>query len=599
MQKRRFSAPVALGLSLVRQNQSIGARFLGCSVAQAGGRAATIWLIKEFLQTVLAGSRSAGALYAAGAAIFGAWTVTALFEYGSKVYQQHLMRRMEFAAMMRLVRHLLTLSVEFFDRSSHGDLLMACRGDVAGIRELVSAACTIIVSVLTFAALLVAAFSLSPELSFWGLVMLPLAAWPAIALGARIRRIAESRRRLGYKIYDILNQVFAGIRLVKIYQAEDREVLATERLGTKYYETLIQAMSARALAGVILESLAGFGVVVVVILGGLRVMGGELAWPSLLAFLMVLMSMREPLKQAVHAQAGVKEQAPGLARLAELLATQPEMTDSPTACRLKTPPEVLAYDQVSFRYATGARVLDDVSFEVRAGETIGIVGPSGAGKTTLLSLAARLFDPTGGRVTIDGVDLRQIRIADLMQQFALVTQDPFLFDATVRENILYGRPDASDAEVMAAAQAAAVHDEILALPQGYETMVGIAGVRLSGGQRQRVSVARALLKNSPILLLDEATSSLDSVAELKVQNAIDMLMQGRTSLVIAHRLSTLRHADRIVVLSAGRVEAVGRHDDLLTTNTTYRRLWETQSRMGRARASGPEPRRQTAAEPVG
>jgi subfamily B ATP-binding cassette protein MsbA len=584
MNVRNLSAPMRLATTLLRENLAAGAVFLVCSIGQAASRAGTVWLIKEFLEKILAaGSRSSQALYAAAAVIFGVWFLTTLFEYGSKVFQQQLMRRIEFSAMMKVVRHLLTLSVGFFDRSSHGDLVTVCRGDITGIRELVNAVCLTLVSGLSFVALLTAAFALSPELTVWGLIALPIVTWPVIVLGAKVRRMAEGRRTLGFKIYDVLTQVFSGIRLVKIYEAEDREAAAVRRLGETYYGTLLQVMRARALAGVILETLAGFGVVMVVVFGGLRVMQGELSWPALLAFLMVLMAMHDPLKQAVHAQTGLKEQMPGLARLADVLATTSDVRDRPGARPLRTEPRGMTFENVSFSYRDGTRVLEDISLEVRMGETVGVVGPSGAGKTTLLGLAARLFDPTHGRVTVDGIDMRDIRLADLMRQFAIVTQDPFLFNATIRDNIRYGRPDATEDEIIAAARAAMIDDEIRGLPGGYDAMVGIGGLRLSGGQRQRINVARALLKNAPILFLDEATSSLDSVAEMKVQNAIETLMQGRTCMVIAHRLSTLRNADRIVVLNTGRIEAVGRHEDLLTVNLTYRRLWETQSRMGGTR----------------
>lgn len=583
---RHVAASARLSAGLLRENARAAAGFLVCALSQAGSRAATIWLIKTFLQRVIVpGSGSKTLLYLTGALIFAAWLATALLEYGAKVFQQRLMRRMELSAMMRVVRHLLTLSVGFFERSSHGDLVTASRGDIAALRDVVSSSCTAFISTATFLALLAIAFALDAQLAFWGLVVFPALLFPVILLGNRIRRIAEQRRHFAYRLYDLLEQLFSGIRQIKIYRGEEAEIRGCERLGQAYYRTLLEGLQARALAGVILETVAGFGIVLVIMIGGIKLLDGTMQWPELLAMLMVLMSMQEPLKQLVHAQANLKEQAPSLARLTVLLATQPEVQESPAAQPLRHAPRRITVENVTFGYPGTRAVLHDVSFEIRAGETIGIVGPSGAGKTTLLGLAARFFDPSSGRVLIDGVDLRDLRLSDVMQQFALVTQEPFLFNDTVRNNIRYGRPDATDDDLVGAARAAAMHDEILALPNGYDTVVGVGGVRLSGGQRQRLNVARALAKDAPILLLDEATSALDSLAELDVQRAIDTLMRGRTSLIVAHRLSTLRNADRIIVLRKGRLEAIGRHEELLVSNATYRRLWDAQSRMDRTRTT--------------
>jgi ATP-binding cassette, subfamily B, bacterial MsbA len=567
-------------VGLLREHRVQSVKFLGCAIGQAGCRAGTLWLIKQFLQHILtapAGPPSVR-LYLAAGAIFLLWFLASALEYGSKIAQQNLVRGIEFSAMMKVVRHLLTLSVRFFDRTSHGDLLTIARGDIASLRDLVGNVCTIAVSACTFTALMVTAFKLSPWLAFWGLVVFPIVTGPLIVLGNRIRRVAESRRTVGYKIYDVLAQVFNGIRLIKVYQGEQGEIESCERLGTVYYRHLLAAMQARALAGVILETLAGFGVVLVVILGGFSVIGGHIQWATLLTMLMVLMSMHDPLRQSIHAQASLKELVPSLSRLTELFETTSEVQDAPGAKPLAEPMRRLAFDHVRFAYGSN-EVIKDVSFDITAGETIGLVGPSGAGKTTLLNLVPRFFDPTQGRLAINGIDLRQIPLDDLMRHISIVTQDPFLFDGTIRQNILYGRPNAREKDVQRAAEAANVHDDIMSLPRGYDTVVGVGGAKLSGGQRQRVNVARALLKDAPILLLDEATSSLDSISELKVQHSIDVLMKGRTCLVIAHRLSTLRNADRIVVLNGGSIEAIGKHEELLSSSVTYRRLWEAQSRM--------------------
>jgi ABC-type multidrug transport system fused ATPase/permease subunit len=271
----------------------------------------------------------------------------------------------------------------------------------------------------------------------------------------------------------------------------------------------------------------------------------------------------------------VQRYAASVFHIEQLLLEKPEITDRKDARALVESPSSIMADHVDFGF-NQKPVLEDVSFSVRAGETLGIVGPSGAGKSTLLSLVARFYDPTHGRVMLDGEDLRNFRLQDIYAKLAIVTQDPFLFTTSIRENILCGRPDATQEEVEAAARAAEIHDEIMAMPDGYETVVGQGGRALSRGEAQRVNVARAILKNAPILLLDEATSSLDSYSEARVQRAVDRLAVGRLCISVAHRLSTLRNATRILVVEQGHAVGLGTHKELLDNCLTYRRLWEAQ-----------------------
>ncbi|MCK5483619.1 MAG: ABC transporter ATP-binding protein, partial [Gemmatimonadetes bacterium] len=281
------------------------------------------------------------------------------------------------------------------------------------------------------------------------------------------------------------------------------------------------------------------------------------------------------LNQINSSYVTVKNHAAAVQRIGEILEMRPEVVDSPGAASMVAAPTTIRFDEVSFAYDE-ERVLDRVSFEVAAGETIGIVGPSGAGKTTLLNLIARFYDPRSGRVLFDDRDLRDVRLADLYDKISVVTQDPFLFSASVADNIAFGRENASREDIVAAARDSGIDDEIRALPEGYDTVIGIGGHGLSGGQAQRVSIARALLKDAPILLLDEATSSLDSISEVRVQKAIDRLMEGRTTFIVAHRLSTLRNAGRLLVLDSGRLAGIGSHDELLRTCPLYGRLWGAQ-----------------------
>jgi ABC-type multidrug transport system fused ATPase/permease subunit len=332
------------------------------------------------------------------------------------------------------------------------------------------------------------------------------------------------------------------------------------------------------LARLLIESISGFGLILVLVIGGGDVAAGRMSWQSLLGLLLAVMAVYSPVVGLLQFYGGVRAMIPNLDRLEQILQLVPEIQDRAGARRLLDGPATIELRNLSFGYS-GPSALSDVSAVIRRGETIGIVGPSGAGKSTLLSLLLRMYDPTEGAILFDGVDLRDLRHADLMALSSLVLQEPFLFIDTIANNIRIGRPEATMDEVVSAAEATYVHDEIIQMELGYETVVGTGAAArgLSGGQKQRICVAAALLKNAPILFLDEATNSLDSVSEQKVQAGIERLMQGRTTFLIAHRFSTLRNADRIIVLDQGRMVGFDSHTRLLATCDTYRHLWVSQT----------------------
>lgn len=577
----------ALPIELLRQRPWLLARFGATSLGRAGMTAATILLIRKFLAGALSQSgvlaRQAAEAHGVGPAL---WTVVgllvlvivcaAVFAYDARVTEQKIVKVLELGTMERLIRHLIGLSAGFFDRRTHGDLLQTVRQDVSSLRTVAIASATVLLEALQAAALIVTAVSLSPALALWAFLVVPLAALPIAWIARRTLVRSFGVRGKGVALFDALLELLRGIRIIKIYQGEDLEAERTTGSARRYFDELITMERVRALAQVTLELLAGLSLVTVVIAGGFQVMRGTLGWPELLAFLMAARAAQGPLNNVTAAYMEIQRNGASVARIDELLRERSEIDDRPDARPLPAAPTAIAARRLSFDYG-GAPVLEDVSFEVRAGETLGIVGPSGAGKTTLLNLLARFYDPTSGSVLIDGEDLRGFRLADFYGNLAIVTQDPFLFAASVRDNIRCGRPTASDEEVEAAAQTAEIHDEILSMPQGYETLLGYGGRALSRGEAQRVNVARAILKNAPILLLDEATSSLDSSSEARVQRAVDRLVAGRLVISVAHRLSTLRNAARILVLENGRVAGLGTHAHLLEQCPAYRRLWEAQS----------------------
>jgi ABC-type multidrug transport system fused ATPase/permease subunit len=561
-------------------------RFAVTSIGKTALLMAAIVLIKVFLGGVLgepqglAGAlRTAlglnAALWATATLLLVAFLGSAACDYDNTVTQQRIVRSLEMGVMERVVGHLLHLSVAFFDRQSHGDMIEAVRNDVARLRMVVLAGAEMTLQAMTAAGLLVTAVWMSPQLAFSGLSIMALAGLPIVMTARRIRRRSYGLRRRGYVLFDMILQMLRGIRIIKIYQGEDNETRHAIQRTRRYFDEVIQVTRMTALGQVALDSLGGLSIVVVTILGGFEVMHGRLAWPTLLAFIIAVRAAHGPLNNLNANYLQIQRYGSSVTRIDELLAERPTVIEAADPLPA-TGVASVEFAQVDFAYMGAPAVLRDVSFTVSAGEVLGIVGPSGAGKTTVLNLIARFYDPSSGEVRLNGRDIRAYRLKDVHALIAIVTQEPFLFAATVRENIRCGRPESTDEEVEAAARAADIHDEILQLPQGYGTIVGVAGRALSGGQVQRVNVARAILKNAPLLILDEATSSLDSIAEARVQKALARLMRGRTTFIAAHRLSTLRGATRILVLDRGRVAGLGRHDELIVRSSLYRQLCEGQ-----------------------
>jgi len=582
-------AMLALPLQLVRREPWLLVRFALASVGRAALAAATILLIREFLAGVLGES---GGLASRVADAFGVtsalWTVAALLllaqlsatllTYDTRVSQQRIVKVVELGTMDRLIRHLLSLSVSFFDERTHGDLIQTVRQDVSHLRTSALAAATILLESIQALFLIAAAFVLSPSLAVWAFVLVPLAVLPIYVIARRTLAGAFGVRRKGVALFDVLLQLLRGMRIIKIYQGEDVEANRTVERARHYFDELIAMERIRAMARVALESLASLSLVLVIIIGGWKVLDGSLGWPALLAFLMAARGALGPLNNVNASYMEIQRHGASVAHISALLAERPAITERPNPRPVHRVPTRLSVHALSF-VRGGVAVLHGLSFEVQAGQTLGIVGPSGAGKSTLLNLLARFEDPTSGSVRLDGTDLRELSLRGLYGAIAIVTQDPFLFSATIQENIRVGRPDATDQEVEAAAKAADIHEDVCAMPDRYLTRVGQGegGRMLSRGEAQRVNIARAVLKNAPILLLDEATSSLDSHAELRVQRAIDRLVAGRLVVSVAHRLSTLRSASRILVLDGGQAVGLGTHAELLTTCETYRTVWEAQS----------------------
>jgi len=416
------------------------------------------------------------------------------------------------------------------------------------------------------------------KLAAVSLTVLPFVLIPTARIGRRIRKTTRSAQDSAAEINQILQETLTGHSIVKAFGMEPFEIRRFRQAAARMLRQNLRYVRQQALASPLIEMFAALTVVGLLTYARNQIKAELMTAGQFTSFVIALLMMYEPVKRltGIH---NIFQQALGASqRVFEYLAQEPEVKEKPGAPHLRSFSREIEFDNVSFRYpgTSGEPVLDGVHLRVRAGEVAAIVGPSGAGKTTLVNLLPRFFDPTAGRIRIDGQDGREVTLASLREQIAMVTQETFLFDDTVANNISYGRRDLPPEAIERAARAALADEFIREMPQGYQTRIGERGQRLSGGQRQRIAIARALLKNAPILVLDEATSHLDAESELLVQRALANLMEGRTVIVIAHRLSTIRRADKIIVLEGGRVVEVGRHETLLELAGPYRRLHELQ-----------------------
>jgi subfamily B ATP-binding cassette protein MsbA len=516
----------------------------------------------------------------------GLWTIVILFAvvvvargyfaYAQAYLSGYLANRVAREAQNHVMGKLVSLPLSYFHGQRTGELISRMTSDAGSLSRSVNLATELVKEPITLIAVAAMILNLKWQLALLGFVGFPLAVWPMVVLSRKIHRASQKTREKTADISSLMVQIFGGMRLVRAYGQERTEHGRFVDTNEAIFKQQMRSTRAQALGRPLVEILSSIGVAAVVLVGGGLVFSGAILAQDVVAFLVALGLMYGPAKALTRANEEIQASIPGANRLFELADARNDMPEAPDAVEIQGLREGLEFRNVTFSYVPGTPVLRAISLRIPAGRTVALVGPTGAGKSTLADLACRFYDPQEGAVTIDGLDLRRVRLRSLLDQIAIVPQEPFLFNDTIRANILYGRLGAGREEVEAAARAAAIHDEIAAMPEGYDTRVGERGTRLSGGQRQRVSIARALLRNAPILILDEATSSLDSQSEHLVQQAVDRLLAGRTTLVIAHRLSTIRNADSIAVLVDGRIEDSGTHDELLARSGTYRRLWEMQ-----------------------
>jgi ATP-binding cassette, subfamily B, bacterial MsbA len=471
-------------------------------------------------------------------------------------------------------------SAAFFSKHTTGTLLSAIINDIERVQYAMS---TVLAESLqqffTFLAVAGVAVVLGGNLAWVLLLFVPVIIYSSRKIGSRVRSTTRQGQDKLAEIQNILHETITGNRIVKAFNMEKWEISRFRGAARRLFRANLRSVAATALSSPIMDIVGIIGIALLLLLGRERIAHDQMTPGVFVAFITAVFSLYNPVRKFALYNNNFQQALGASSEIFKFMDVEDDVREKPRAKRLPAFSKSVEFNQVSFSYGSGtecAHVLRDISFEVKRGEVVAIVGSSGSGKSTLVHLIPRFFDVSEGRLLIDGHDVRDVTLASLREQIGIVTQETVLFNDTVRNNIAYGQPNVPLKEVEAAARAALAHDFIRALPRGYDEVIGERGVRLSGGERQRIAIARAILKNAPILILDEATSALDSESEALVQSALHNLMTGRTVFVIAHRLSTVRRADRIVVIENGAIADVGAHEDLMTKLGTYRRLYDLQ-----------------------
>jgi len=515
-------------------------------------------------------------------ALIAAYALNQLVQIGDNYVRHALGEKFIFDLRIHLYAYLQKMSLSFFERTSTGELMSRVTNDLSALENFVTHGSALTaVDLMRLAGGMIILFVLDYRLA--ALVMIPV---PILTLAFRHynTRIRPVYRRVRARLGDInakLQDNLSGIRVIQAFAREDLEYERFSKESERYYHARVKGIRYWSIFFPAIRFFGAMGTVIVLGVGSVMVVRDQMTLGTLVAFLAYIASIYDPLNRLTEVDNIFQEAIAAGERIFELLDETTDVKDAPDAIDLPALGGEMVFDQVHFRYGSGDQVLHAISFTMAPGEVVALVGPSGAGKTSIANLICRFYDPSSGTVSVDGCDLRHIKLASLRRRVAVVLQDSFLFNNTVAENLLYGKPDATDAELAAAARAANAHDFIMQLPDGYETEIGERGVKLSGGQKQRLALARAILADPRILILDEATSSVDAEAEYLIQQALERVLEGRTALIIAHRLSTIRNADKIIVLDRGRIAEIGSHEELMQRGGLYSQLYQRQMEMAR------------------
>ncbi len=541
------------------------------------GRQADGWLNHLIRTTV--GTEPLAILEFAAVAVLTIAVVDAICTYAEKSvttsvgqWVTHDLRRTLYSRIQRL-------SLSYHDHSRTGDLISRVTSDIEAIQSFIaSGMLSALINSLTLVGMVAVMFCLNWRFTLIALSVAPPLFAVVFTYTRRIKRASREVRKKEGEIVSVIQEVLSSMRVVKAFAREDYEQHRLEEESLEGVEIALRARKLKARLAPLVQIIVAVGTGLVLWFGARMVLNGSLLAGSLVLFIMYLGKMYKPMQELSKMTDSWSKAAVGYERIREILETDHEVKDLPGARQAPPFQGRIEFDHVSFNYEPGTPVLKEVSFQIEPGQVAAIVGPTGAGKTTIISLIPRFYDPVSGQVKIDGTDVRRLKQKSLRQQISFVLQDTLLFHAPIWNNIAYGKPEASRDEILRAAELANAHEFIEKMPEGYDTVVGERGVTLSGGQRQRIAIARAIIRNTPILILDEPSSGLDAAAEKLVFEALDRLMEGKTSIVIAHRLATIRRADVIFVLKDGAVVERGKHEELLKSGGLYSELYDLQFR---------------------
>ncbi len=545
-----------------------------CSLTVSATNGALAWLVKPAVDKVFV-ERGAVFIFPLSVAIMLVFLGRGLFTFLHNYLMSSVGAKVVRDIRNRMYHHMLYVPMSFLQRDSSGAMVSRVLNDAGVVQGLLAYTVKdLFVESASVIVLVCVAMYRRWDLTLISIVVLPLAFHFVSRLGKKLRKVSRRTQEKIAGLTEMLTESFSGSKIIKSFCREEDEVERFREKNQDYYRELMRSTRITGATSLMMEFVGGVGIGFVVWYGGSLVIRGAITTGDFFSFLTAIFLIYTPAKRLAAAQNTLQQVRPPLERVERLLKEEEEKDGSVS---LEGFGGEIAFNNVSFRYeGKDDNALNGISLSVKKGEVVALVGKSGAGKTTLVDLIPRFFSPSEGRITVDGVDVSTVTLKSLRSLVGIVSQDTILFNDTIRANIAYGRPGASEEELLGASKAAYAHEFILQLPDGYDTVIGERGVRLSGGQKQRLSIARAILKNPPILILDEATSSLDTASELMVQRALENLMNDRTALVIAHRLSTVRRATRILVMDNGRIVESGTHDELLAVNGIYRRLYSLQ-----------------------
>ncbi len=572
----KFTARHRQLLGLIKNQRLKLAGGMLCMLVLAASTSASAFLVKPVMDDIFV-NKNSKLLMIIPLAVVLLYLLRGAGMYGKEYLMSYVGQEIIMQLRCLLYEKIQSLPLSFFHSERTGVLMSRITNDVNIVREMVSTAVTSALrDVFTIIGLTFVIFYRDWKMALFAMVILPVAFFPIVEFGRRIRRVSTGCQEAMADLNALLHETFAGSKIVKAFGMEEYENRRFRRRARELFDLEVRSARIKSLSSPVMEFLAGLGIAFIIWYGGYRVINGTSTPGTFFSFLAAVLFLYDPVKKLTRLNNAIQEGLAAVDRIFDILERENEIRDPEEPRLLEPGPHAVRFEQVNFSYDGREQVLQDINLEARAGEVLALVGMSGGGKTSLVNLIPRFYDATGGRVCVDGIDVRDLAVQSLRSQIAIVTQEPILFNDSVRNNIAYGNPEARMQDIEAAAKAAYAYDFIRQFPKGFETNIGELGGRLSGGEKQRLCIARALLKDAPILILDEATSSLDSESEMLVQKALQNLMQGRTTFVIAHRLSTTAYADRILVIVDGRIVEQGRHQELLCADGEYCKLYRMQ-----------------------